>query len=517
MQTSTPSGRRSRSSRPTLLAVAVAGTLALAGCGTTVPLSEARTVNGASGGQEPAGLTPQSQQGSTATAGAGTFIAPSGTRQGTSGLVPQAQGGSSQQRGSGTTTSGQQAQALPRGITATAVKIGLQQVNSQQLQAFAGAMGANASVGNVDGWTAALVTWVNRHGGLAGRSLTPVYYEGQVGASNDTNNQAACSTWAEDNHVYLAYAFQYESSGAVACLRNHGVISAGSSYNVGSSADFAKYRPYYYTPSSMESVSMARSYVKGLHETSFFKPNAKIGLLYFDFAEFQAAVDRGIKPTLASYGLKLSDQASIPYHGDPSEAGNIATAVSNAELKFATEGISEVLFLDAGGTIGLFYMQAAQQQHRTFEYGFNSTSDASFLEGQNNVATQLAHATVVGTKPAYDTNDLSSAPRNPDRDRCFAILKAAGFTPGSTLDRQGMTDLCAFFFFVKAALDRATSFDPSGFARAVASLGSSPGTAAASVGDAFGPDKPWGGAAYGIATWRTSCSCFKYTGSAHPS
>ena len=499
-----------------LRAAAVAAVLAVAGCGTTVPLSSTTGDVDRGGITTSPGLGPSSQTGESA---GGTSALPGkGAPSDLAGGPLAARGGPGaaatvQPGGAGGTG---QVRQLPPGITATTVKIGLQRVNTQALEAFAGAMGTNASIGNVDGWTTTLVNWVNEHGGLAGRKLAPVYYEGQTGASNATNNQAACSTWAEDNHVYLAYAFQYEGSGAVACLRNHGVISAGSSADVGSVNDFAKYGPYYYAPSSMESVSLARAYVRGLHEASFFAPGGKIGLLYFDYAEYQLAVDRGIKPTLAGYGLHLTDQASIAYHGDPSEAGNIATAVSNAELKFATEGITEVLFLDSGGTIGLFYMQAAQQQHRSFRYGFNSTSDASFLEGQGGISEQLARTTIVGTKPAYDTNDLASAPRNPDRDRCFAILKAAGFTPGSAIDRQGMTDLCAFFFFAKAALDHATTFDAAGFASAVAALGSNPSTGSASNGDGFAPQKAWGGAAYGIATWRAACSCFKYAGPAHP-
>jgi hypothetical protein len=351
---------------------------------------------------------------------------------------------------------------------------------------------------------------------LGGRKLTPVYFQADVSGTNQQNDAGRGATWGEDNRVYAAQAAVYQGGGAVPCLAKHGVVSVSTLETApGSADDFTRYSSYYYAPAALETISLARSYVTGLHEAGFFTPSSKIGLLYFDFPEFRVASSRGLKPTLSRYGLKVSSEYAIAYNGNPAELGGVTAAVQNAELRFAAEGVQQVLFLDAGGTLALFFMQSAQSQHQAFQYGLNSTTDAAFLEGQS-VSSELAKAVVAGTMPARDTNDMASAPRNPDRDRCLAILKAAGYTISSQVDRKAVFGYCSFYFFLKAAFNRATSYDPHGFATAVAGLGRSPGTAAASNGDDFSLGLPWGAARYAIARWRTDCSCFKYSGPSLP-
>lgn len=509
-----------------LLACAATAAL-LAACGTTVPLTSTRAT-GSGGANTGLGNPLEGGAGgnsttSTGSTGGGLLSGSSATGgttpgQGSAAGWPGGPSGSTSGAGSATSqSSGRPGSSNVPGVTSKEVKIGVERIDTAALGAFANSAGVKAGIGNLNGFQDALIAWVNRSGGLAGRKLTPVFFQANLSASNQSNDAARCATWAEDNHVYAAQAGITEGTGAVPCLAKHGVVSINTLETApGSVDDFNRYRPYYYAPSATETVSLARSYVTGLHSAGFFQPSAKIGLLYFDYPEFRVAKERGLKPALARLGLSVSSEYSVSYSGNPAEAGNISAAVSSAELKFASVGVKKVLFLDSGGTLALFFMENAQNQHQAFDYGLNSTSDAAFLEGQSGISSQLPRSVVAGVQPARDSNDLGSAPRNPDRDRCFAILRAAGFVPGSAVDRQTMTEYCAFYFFLKATFDRASSFGPRGFAAAAASLGHHPGTAAASNGDDFSTGLPWGAARYGIATWRADCSCFKYTGNAHP-
>jgi hypothetical protein len=402
-------------------------------------------------------------------------------------------------------------------MTATTVKIGVERIDTAALGTFANSAGLNASIGDLNAYQDALIAWVNKSGGLAGRRLTPVFFQADISAGNQRNDAARCATWAEDNRVYAAQAAVYQGGGAVPCLAQRGVVSISTLETApGSVDDFTRYSPYYYAPGVMETVSLARSYVTGLHEARFFTPSSKVGLLYFDFPEYRVAKERGLKPALSRYGLKVASEYAITYNGNASELGAISAAVQSAELRFATEGVREVLFLDAGGTLALLFMQSAQNQGQSFGYGLNSTSDAAFLEGQSGLSSQLSRAVVAGAMPGRDTQDMASAPRNPDRDRCLAILRAAGYTITSSVDRKAVFGYCSFYFFLKAAFDRASSFDPRGLAKGVLAMGRSPGTAAASNGDDFSLGHPWGAARYAIARWRSGCSCFKYDGKAHP-
>jgi hypothetical protein len=488
----------------------------LAACGTTVPLTSTQSgalPDGGSGlGTGTTGATTPGGAGST---GGQQPLGTGSTSGGAAAGRTPTTSPTSATTGSSPQLPGQSARLVP-GTTSTTVKIGVERIDTAALGAFASAVGANAAIGDLNAYQDALISWVNASGGLGGRKLTPVYFQADVSASNQQNDGARCATWAEDNRVYAAQAAVYQGGGATPCLAQHGVVSISTLETApGSADDFKRYGPYYYAPGAMETVSLARSYVTGLHAAGFFKPSSKIGLLYFDFPEYRVAKERGLKPALSRHGLKVSSEYAIAYSGNPAELGGITAAVQNAELRFAAEGVQQVLFLDAGGTLALFFMQSAQSQHQAFQYGLNSTTDAAFLEGQS-VSSELARATVAGTMPARDTNDMASAPRNPDRDRCLAILKAAGHTISSQVDRKAVFGYCSFYFFLKAAFDRASSYDPQGFAKAVAGLGRNPGTAAASNGDDFSPGAPWGATKYAIARWRTECSCFKYNGQAQP-
>lgn len=507
-----------RALSPTGPLAAVVAVALLSACGTTVPTtastSSAYDALGSGLGPSPAGGTEAATTGAGSSATGSSPVGPS-EALGSTGMSPGTGASPAAPAGGGSQSPVRSAGNVP-GMTSTDVKIGVERVDTAALGAFASAAGTDAAIGDLNGFQDALIAWVNRTGGLASRKLTPVFFQADVSASNQQNNSARCATWAEDNRVFAAQAAYYQGGGAVPCLAKRGVVSIATLETApGSADDFTRYSPYYYAPSAMETVSLARSYVTGLHQAGFFTPADSIGLLYFDFPEFEVAKERGLEPALARHGLEVSSEYAIAYNGNPSELGSITAAVANAQLKFASEGITNVLFLDAGGTLALFFMQQAQNQGASFRYGLNSTTYPAFLEGQG-VSSQLARATVAGVQPARDTNDVASAPPNADRDRCFAILKAAGHSPRSSVDRQAMTGYCSFYFFLKASFDRARSYDPRGFAAAVAGLGTSPGTAAGSIGDDFSAGMPWGSARYAIARWRTGCSCFTYERGSFP-
>lgn len=509
------STRGRRSARALLALVSVA---LLTACGSTVALTTSTAGVPADGGLGP-GTSGDPVLGSPEAPGAGP-LAPGSAPGAVPGQRPagSSPGALAPTSGAGGSVGSQRpgaAAANVPGMTATTVKIGVERVDTAALGAFASSTGTDASIGDLNAYQDALISWVNTNGGLAGRTLTPVFFQAQISAGNQQNNSARCATWAEDERVFAAQASYYQGGGAVPCLAERGVISV-STFEVapGSADDFNRYRGRYYAPGAMETVSLARSYATGLQEARFFTPSSKIGLLYFDFPEYRIAKERGLKPTLARFGLSVASEYAVAYGGNASELGSITAAVQSAGLQFASEGIKDVLFLDSGGTLALFFMQNAQNQRQTFRYGLNSTSDAGYLEGQSNLAPELARAVIAGQQPGRDLNDVSSAPRNPDRDRCLAILKKAGHTITSSVDRKAVLGYCAFYFLLKGAFDRAASYDPAGFAKAVAALGASPGTAAASHGDDFALGNPWGAARYAIARWRTECSCLRYDGPA---
>ena len=489
----------------------LAGTVALAvgGCGTTVPVASQLSVSGTDNG---ASAPAQAAAGAAGQPGTGAAPGAGSPALGGAG-VPATGVAAGPGAGSGATgvaqASGGPAVSVP-GMTATTVDVGTVTVDTASLGAFAKAAGVNGAISDPTAAMNAVTSWVNAHGGLAGRRMRTVSYTYDVSKSESENDGAACALWTQDHHVFAGFPQGNVNDGGVACLKQHGVLSVSAADDPGSVDSFRQFAPYYYAPSALETVSLARQNVLGLHEHGFFTPGAKIGLIYFDFAEYRTAIEKGLKPALAQYGLKIDSSYAISYGGNAAELGAVSAAISNAQLRFAASGINHVLLLDKGGTIALFFMQQAHNQGMHYRYGLNSTSYTSFLAEQSGISDQLASSVVVGTLPTGDTQDLRYAPRNPARDLCFGILRKAGIVPQSAADAKTLAGLCATVFFLKAALDHASSFDPAGIGRAVAALGASPATAANSVRDHFGPGRPWGSSARGYLTYYDDCTCFRY-------
>lgn len=101
-------------------------------------------------------------------------------------------------------------------------------------------------------------------------------------------------------------------------------------------------------------------------------------------------------------------------------------------------------------------------------------------------------------------------PGNPARELCQQIMKNAGQAPRSAFDLQLQLTTCSGMFFLKTALDRATSLTPEGFRAAVASLGSTNAPSASGFLDRYAPGKAWGGDGYATLTFATGCGCFRY-------
>lgn len=436
--------------------------------------------------------------------------------------APTASGGSESSAPAGTTPAGggpssavgAPGSRLPavHGMDATSLWYGYYYLSSSSANAVTKAFGINASVGDGKAEAGAIASAINKSGGIAGgRSLKLIPYSYDVSQSNAANNQAECSTWTEDNHVYAASALFFEDSSAVPCLAQHKTMGLGAAAAVGSAREFHQYSPYYVAPGAMENTDGARAYIEGLHKHGFFTPGAKIGLIRFNFSDYTEAKTNGLDPTLAKYGLKLAQDYQVSYNGDASDAGQLSAAIQNAELNFARNGVTRVLFLDVGGTIATFFMTDAQSQKNTqFSYGLSTLSFPAFLEQQSGIDTQLPKSVAVGWSPPIDTNDLASAPPNPARAQCDKIMRGSGNAAVSPSDRTIQYGLCSSIFLLRDGLAAAKSYAPADFLAAVESMG--PRSSALSLGDRYAPGRPWGAASYGWLPFNTSCSCFKYVG-----
>ncbi|MHB8449567.1 MAG: type 1 periplasmic-binding domain-containing protein [Mycobacteriales bacterium] len=517
--------------RLALVAGIAASGLVLAACGSTVPLSDRglSAQGGQSGlaGAGGLGNLPGSQAGGgggaagttsagTGSAGGDVTSAGAGGSSGPSELG--AASGTGAASGPGASSAGGQVpgQTVP-GVTATTVAIGDLVVNSQEADAYLASFGGTSlTVGDLHLEQGAVVSYINSHGGVAhGRHIVVVEHTINVANSSATEAQATCATWTQDNHVFAGVApgAQVENTDLLACLAAHHTILVQSSFDPGDAQLFAQYPDYYYAPGSLESVQMARDYVQGLINENYFAGGLRrIGVLYYSAPSLVSAFQNGLLPALAAHGLKPSQSIEISYATDNSQDASTVAAIQSAELHFRAAGIDHVLFLDAGAGLAFFFMKQANSQNYYPKYGLETGSNPQYLE-QNFSSSQLAGSVGIGWQPANDV-DLDHFPPSPARSLCLQIMKNAGQQSTSANDEVIQLEICADFFFLQAALNRATSLTPEGFAAAVDSLTSAPTAAAASIKEGFGPGQHWGALDYEQLYYNTGCSCFLYEGGA---
>src|SRR4051794_28015501 len=182
--------------------LAVAAAMLAAGCASTVQQSTVSTTS-AQPGPGPAGVVGGKASTSSSSPGGGaggagglagpTPTGPGGIRGGSS---TTAGGGPAPHTDAGTTASGP-------GVTATKIYVGISySTNADALNQAAGV--TNAAVGDEKGYGNAVIDDINRHGGIAGRRVVPVWHD-YDGTSTDTSavqEQAACADYTQDHHVF---------------------------------------------------------------------------------------------------------------------------------------------------------------------------------------------------------------------------------------------------------------------------------------------------------------------------
>jgi hypothetical protein len=244
----------------------------------------------------------------------------------------------------------------------------------------------------------AFVAYINGHGGLAGRQIKPVYFAYQEGGDPHGQDAAACAVFTQDHHVALVMGGINSGAGELMpCLAAHGVPLIGSGGG-GDARYFAKYHQFDYEPDQMNFTGGLQVLVADLQRRGYLSGVHKVGLVQYPGDIYTNAVNDGLVPALAAVGLKLTDRYATTSSTDN---GAIANTATNAELKFATEGIDLVLFMTPGGAAETYFMTAASSQHYHPKYGIWS-ADSPFVLVKTAPKAQLTGTIGIGYEPGLD-------------------------------------------------------------------------------------------------------------------
>jgi ABC-type branched-subunit amino acid transport system substrate-binding protein len=375
-------------------------------------------------------------------------------------------------------------------------------------QALAALGASKISLGDTKAVFQTMVDWINKTGGLAGRQVVPVWFAYQATGDPETQHQAACAAFTQDSHVLFAtgitLAFGPSGDTLVPCLAQHGAMWIG--VPTGDDQFWSTYHQTLYSPDAVSETRELATLVDSSAAQGFFGSPARIGLIQIDRPEIGRAVDQGLKPALARHGLSLAQVSIVP------SDNSFPAAVSSSVLKFASAGITNVMFAAPGGGGPDYFMTTAQSQHYKPRYALSSWDVPAVVQSLA-PAAQLQGTVGQGYSPIVDVN-AASDPGQTASQACLNVYKAAQADTTNRLTVATMYLACDVFSLGRLGLSRAATYDPSGFEHAVDAIGT--GFApAGTFSSRFGPGPHDAASSYRWLAFAADCSCFRYASGLH--
>jgi hypothetical protein len=439
---------------------------------------------------------------------AGTSGTTGGTVAGTTG--GGALGGSTEPvpgtAGGGTTGA---SAAMGPGVTATEIRLGIPYCND--CAAANAALGAGGEdPGDTRRYAQAAIDDVNSRGGVLGRKLVPVWHEVSASDNIDTSQQAACETFTKDNKVLMIF---FRGEIIYQCAKKAGIVVSGAG---GTGPVYARY-PNLFAPADIRFERLAAVTVKAMVQAGWQKPEpkwptGKIGIVSWDNTDYRYAMDKGWLPAIRAAGLP---QPLVRWVAIPQSDRGIADAgpaISSAVLAFRQAGIDHVFISDGaagiftGAGLTLLFLQNAKSQQYYPRYGFNTNNSPDF---SSHPQDELVGMVAVDSFDTAPSNDAGIA-LNPQRERCFAIMRKKGLPVGQSQTQSVAIGSCDYAWFAEAIIKRAGGT----LLPAMISGGEALGTSYRSpysYGNRVGPGQHDGVALFRNEQFDSGCSCLKYT------
>jgi ABC-type branched-subunit amino acid transport system substrate-binding protein len=478
--------------------------LLLAGCGTTVPLSQqgssTSTLNGSLAGP---GTTGGGTTGSSGTA----F---SGTTTGTGGVAVPGVAGST--GGSGTTGATTGTGGTVGGSTGgvadrTPLKVGVFYLNGGNQVISSAFPGSSVSFGDGKKEAQAVIDDINAHGGAGGRKLVPTWIAVQA-TDSDANRQAACLGAVQDAHPVALFAIFNLTAGLAKCVQQANTLMIDVALGAGDEDLYKQAKNLAFSPSQITRDAEQKLVLGLAHAQGKLPAGKPVGIVaQGDDPMYPRVVHNTIEPLLRSWG--------VPYNEQILSSGSDTSGMNSAILKFQQEHVDTVVFsFGSGGIPEVLFMQAADQQQFRPAYLMGDSTDTNFV-GQEAPAAQIKRISGAGTYPLANVR-ADQYPSPPTERHCLDVLNKAigGYTNRySSLTGTLYCEIMYSFAFVAGHVQGPVT--SAAWSQAYHALGTSY-SPVTSFTTRFLPGRPDGASSYREIGFGAACACITYTSPIRP-
>jgi hypothetical protein len=410
-----------------------------------------------------------------------------------------------------------------RGVTATTVTLGIAYaVNAGTANAAFGGQGI--TTGNEPADARAVIAEINKHGGLLGRTIVPLFYERDAQSTTPVAQQAQreCSFFTDDHKVFATLLGNGPIDWAEKpCLNKVGVPAITSHIvslddgdpRLSSNVDVA----------GMSELSLATAQLRAIESQKWLNPwnsttgapgttPAKVGLVSYDLPAVNHAVDQVLLPGLKRLGHAVEQQNiyRIAVPQATSDDASAEAALQNAMLKMRSNNVDHVVVVDNGGAMTLLFANNLYSQRYFPRLAGTSSNGFQALLTGGSIQPQVLHGLVgAGWEPVIDL-PFTVKQASPARASCQKLMRAAGQTFSDANSEAVALGYCDKLTFLQAAVKLAGALTSGAYLSAIDRLGSF--TTARGLGSTFGPGRHDGGNAFRDMLFDTGCGCVAYSG-----
>jgi len=506
------------------LAVGVTLGLALVACGSTVPVSQQAVSGGSADGL---GTTP-SDSGATNDGTTDQSL-------GGAGSTGSLQGGTGTSGGGSTTGLGSVDQGTVGGVdtgVSGALKpilVGITYVKD----AAAGfqAIGIQgATLGDMHLYAQVLVDDANKHGGLGGRKIVPIYFAYDVNPgtpSYDQQDSEACAQFTQDHHVEVAIV---TFAGLVLneCMKKNNIPMLLDGPGGGFSESILKRYSQMFCLGCFNLDRRADQQVPALVREKYFSPwdntnggpgvaPVKIGIITYDFPGYPESVNGPLVHGIVAAGYPKPQVITVAAHDTYDNLSRMQSQLASAVLSFRTNGVTHVIVWDDNGVATLFFMQQAESQQYRPRYGINSGNN---MQTVAKVASknQLKGAIGIGWDPSFDIaeakDDHTGKWANSARRACYALMVKNKAAPGTGFNETSAMLYCSTIWALKDRWEFMSHPTAAGLPAALAAYGA--GFVDPMVPTTWlSPTQHDGNSGIYDYVYDTGCSCMKYASGVH--
>jgi hypothetical protein len=362
---------------------------------------------------------------------------------------------------------------MGRGVTATTIKIGVNHAAPLGPAYQAVGFGGSAEGTDERPIAEALIKYLNKHGGIAGRKIEPVFfeYDAVTGGTWDSLAAAACEKFNTDEKVFGVISGHVgQTDSLLDCLAKGQTPLVTQNQWPYDGKYYTDYAKYLYQPGRMRPERWVPQYVDGLADEKFFGTGYELGVLRFDAPVF-GRIQKLLESELKERKVSITHTAVISTPQSVGDFGQMGAQLQNAILQFQSRGVNRVIFNEWASQIPFFFLTQAEEQGFRPRYGFTSVNLTGTVEQQAE-RTQLNGAVAVSWLPAQDVHLREQDPR-PSSDIFQTCIKWVNENGYKSTSRLYVGTYCDSLLFLQTAFAKTNDITPDGLWNAAGKLGTS--------------------------------------------